>query len=167
MESVDFLYPEDSGERYRLLLQQMEALLEGEHDWAANLANAAALLNGALKEINWVGFYRMVNGELLLGPFQGKPACVHIAVGRGVCGTAVQQNAVQIVPDVHRFAGHIACDSGSASELVIPLRQGEKIVGVLDIDSPVIDRFGEDDARALEKIADRIAVACAWPEQAV
>jgi L-methionine (R)-S-oxide reductase len=166
MESVYFLYPEDSGERYRLLLQQMEALLEGEHDWAANLANAAALLNGALREVNWVGFYRMVNGELLLGPFQGKPACVHIAVGRGVCGTAVQRNTVQIVPDVHRFAGHIACDSGSASELVIPLRQGEKIVGVLDIDSPVIDRFGEEDARALEKIADRIAAACVWPEQA-
>ena len=163
MESVDFLYPEDSGERYRLLYQQMEALLEGEHDWAANLANAAALLNGALQNINWVGFYRMVNGELLLGPFQGKPACVHIAVGRGVCGTAVQQNAVQIVPNVHLFAGHIACDSGSASELVIPLHQGEEIVGVLDVDSPVISRFSEEDARELKKIADRIAEACICP----
>lgn len=164
MESVDFLYPEDSGERYRLLFRQMEALLEGENDWVANLANAAALLNGALQNINWVGFYRMVNGKLLLGPFQGKPACVHIAVGRGVCGTAVQQNAVQIVPDVHRFTGHIACDSGSASELVIPLRQGGKIVGVLDIDSPIVDRFSEEDARALEKIADLITRACAWPK---
>lgn len=164
MKSADFLYPEDSGERYRLLYRQMKALLEGESDWAANLANAAALLNGALRNINWVGFYRMANGELLLGPFQGKPACVHIAVGRGVCGTAVRQNAVQIVPDVHRFAGHIACDSGSAAELVIPLRRGDKIVGVLDIDSPVINRFSGEDARELEKIADLIAGACAWPE---
>lgn len=166
MESVDFIYPEDPGERYGLLYRQMEALLEGESDWVSNLANAAALLSGALRNINWVGFYRMKNGELLLGPFQGKPACVHIAVGRGVCGTAVQRNAVQIVPDVHRFAGHIACDSGSASELVIPLRQKERIVGVLDIDSPVFNRFGEEDARELEKIAERIAGACVWPEQA-
>lgn len=164
MESVDFIYPEDPVERYELLYRQMEALLEGESDWVSNLANAAALLNGALRDINWVGFYRMKNGELLLGPFQGKPACVHIAVGRGVCGTAVQQHAVQIVPDVHRFAGHIACDSGSASELVIPLCQKEKIVGVLDIDSPILNRFSEEDARELEKIAERISGACVWPE---
>lgn len=164
MESVEFIYPADPGERYRLLYQQTEALLEGESDWVSNLANTAALLNGALQDINWVGFYRMKNGELLLGPFQGKPACVHIAVGRGVCGTAVQQNAVQIIPDVHRFAGHIACDSGSAAELVIPLRQKDKIVGVLDIDSPILNRFGEQDAHELEKIADLIAEACVWPE---
>lgn len=164
MESVDFIYPADPGERYRLLYQQMEALLEGESDWVSNLANVAALLNGALQEINWVGFYRMKNGELLLGPFQGKPACVHIAVGRGVCGTAVQQNATQIIPDVHRFAGHIACDSGSASELVIPLRQKDRIVGVLDIDSPILNRFSKEDAHELEKIAGTIASTCMWPE---
>ena len=148
--------------RYRMLYGQMEALLDGETDWAANLANAAALLRGALPNINWVGFYRMENGELLLGPFQGKPACVHIAVGRGVCGTAVQRDATQIVPDVHRFPGHIACDSGSASELVIPLRSGGKVVGVLDIDSPVLGRFGAGDARALEEVAELISRKCSW-----
>lgn len=162
MESASKIDPEDLEERYRVLYGQMEALLDGETDWAANLANAAALLNGALPNVNWVGFYRMEKGELLLGPFQGKPACVHIAAGRGVCGTAAQRNAVQIVPDVHRFPGHIACDSDSASELVIPLRSEGKVVGVLDVDSPVLGRFGAGDARALEAVAELISRKCAW-----
>lgn len=157
MKSDNTITPEDPAERYGVLYRQMEALLDPEADETANLANAAALLNGALPEINWVGFYRMKNGELLLGPFQGKPACVHIAVDRGVCGAAVRQNATQVVPDVHCFPGHIACDCASASELVIPLRAEGKIVGVLDIDSPVPGRFGEEDARALEKIADLVS----------
>ena len=164
MEFTDFIDPGDSGERYRLLRRQMEALLDGETDWAANLANASALLNLALPDINWVGFYRMKNGELLLGPFQGKPACVHIAVGRGGCGTAVQQNAAQVVTDVHRFPGHIACDSDSASELVIPLRAGGRVVGVLDIDSPTPGRFGGEDAHALEEIAELISAGCVWAD---
>lgn len=148
--------------RYRMLYGQMEALLDGETDWAANLANAAALLRGALPNINWVGFYRMKDGELLLGPFEGKPACVHIAVGRGVCGAAVRLDATQVVPDVHRFPGHIACDSDSVSELVIPLRSEGKVVGVLDIDSPVLGRFGAGDARALEEVAELISRKCSW-----
>lgn len=164
MEQIDSVYPEDPAERYALLDAQMKALLEGETDPVANLANAAALLNGALPDVNWVGFYRLKSGELLLGPFQGKPACVHIAVGRGVCGTAVRENATQVVPDVHRFPGHIACDCDSASELVIPLRANGKVIGVLDIDSPTAGRFSAEDARALESVAERISAACAWTE---
>jgi GAF domain-containing protein len=147
---------------YPTLCAQMKALLEGESDWVVNLANAAALLYGALPQVSWAGFYRMKNGELLLGPFQGKPACVHIAVGRGVCGAAVAQNAVQIVPDVHRFPGHIACDAASASELVIPLRARGRIVGVLDLDSHVPGRFSEKDAQALVPVAELIAASCSW-----
>lgn len=164
MDAETQIYSEDSGERYRLLSQQMETLLDGETDWVVNLANASALLNIALPNINWVGFYRIKNGELLLGPFQGKPACVHIALGKGVCGTAVQQDATQIISDVHRFPGHIACDCESVSELVIPLRSEGKIVGVLDIDSPVSNRFCSEDARALEKVAEVICSGCVWTE---
>lgn len=153
---------EKQSDRYQRLCKQMEALLEGETDWVANLANAAALLNQTLADINWVGFYRLKNGELLVGPFQGGTACVHIAVGRGVCGTAVQQDRTQIIPEVRRFPGHIACDSRSASELVIPLHSAGKVAGVLDIDSPTVGRFSEEDARWLEKIAELISHKCAW-----
>lgn len=164
MGNVDWIDPKDPGERYRVLYAQMESLLSGESDSCANLANASALFNTALPNINWVGFYRMKNGELVLGPFQGKPACLRIAVGRGVCGTAVQKNETQLIPDVRAFRGHIACDSDSVSELVIPLRSEGKVVGVLDIDSPVPGRFTDEDARALEKIAELIEKACAWRE---
>ncbi|OCN02690.1 guanylate cyclase [Clostridium sp. W14A] len=162
MELVKSIYPENPAGRYKLLKQQMEVLLDGETDWVANLANAAALLNGALPNINWVGFYRLVNGELLLGPFQGKTACIHIPFGKGVCGTAAAKNKTQVVADVHRFEGHIACDSDSASELVIPLCVKDKVVGVLDIDSPVLKRFSDEDARALEEIAEMISGGCEW-----
>ena len=165
MGNADWIDPKDPGERYRVLYAQMEALLRGESDWCANLSNASALLNLALPNVNWVGFYRMKGGALVLGPFQGKPACLRIAVGRGVCGTAVQKNEMQLVPDVHRFPGHIACDSDSVSELVIPLRAEGRPVGVLDIDSPVPGRFSEEDAKALEKIAELIEKSCAWPEE--
>ena len=158
------VYPENPDERYRLLYKQMESLLEGETDWAANLANASALLAGALPQINWVGFYRMKGGELLLGPCQAKPACAHIAVGKGVCGTAVLRGAALAVPDVRRFPGHIACDADSVSELAVPLRAEGKIVGVLDIDSPVPGRFSESDSHMLEKIAALVAARCRWPE---
>ena len=139
---------------YELLLQQAEALLRDERDFIANMANLSALLFGALEDVNWVGFYRLVEkDELVLGPFQGNPACVRIKVGQGVCGTSVAQKRSLIVPDVHRFKGHIACDSASNSELVIPLLAGEDVVGVLDIDSPKLNRFDERDRRELEKIA--------------
>ena len=162
MKLENQIYPEKPAERYLLIQKQLAALLEGEKDWVANLANAAALLYNALPRINWVGFYRVQDGELLLGPFQGKPACVHIPIGRGVCGTAVAHNTTQLVPDVHCFAGHIACDADSASELVIPLHSNGKVTGVLDIDSPVPNRFNEQDAHALEKITQLISESCVW-----
>ncbi|EPR09252.1 GAF domain-containing protein [Ruminiclostridium papyrosolvens] len=160
--NINNIYPSDKKEMYKLLASQMKALLEGETNTIANLANASALLNDALIGINWVGFYIMNNGELVLGPFQGKVACVRIAVGKGVCGAAVEENATQLVMDVHNFPGHIACDSASNSELVVPLRHEGAVVGVLDIDSPQIGRFDMTDADELEKIARIIEVSCQW-----
>jgi len=126
-------------------------LLEGEPDMIATLANLSALLNQELTDINWVGFYLLQGETLVLGPFQGKPACVRIPVGRGVCGTAVAEGKTQLVDDVHQFAGHIACDGASNSEIVIPLRRAGKIIGVLDIDSPIFSRFDEQDRIGLEE----------------
>lgn len=162
MNKIDSFYPTDKKAMYKLLLEQMKALLEGEHHVIANLSNASALLNEALSDINWVGFYLMCEGELLLGPFQGKVACVHIPVGKGVCGMAVLENSTQLVDNVHEFPGHIACDSISNSEIVIPLRSQDRILGVLDIDSPSFNRFDADDATGLEKIAQAIEDACNW-----
>lgn len=162
MNKIDSIYPTDKKAMYKLLLAQMKTLLEGEQNVIANLSNASALLNEALSDINWVGFYLMCEGELLLGPFQGKVACVHIQVGKGVCGMAVLENATQLVDNVHEFPGHIACDSISNSEIVIPLHSQDKIVGVLDIDSPSFNRFDAIDATELEKIAQVIAEACNW-----
>ena len=162
MKNINTAFPQDKKAMYGLLLKQMEALLEAEHNIVANLSNASALLNEALGDINWVGFYLMDKGELILGPFQGKVACMHIAVGKGVCGTAVSENSTQLVEDVHKFPGHIACDSASNSEIVIPLRHEGKVIGVLDIDSPLFGRFDETDARELEKIAEIIEKACYW-----
>lgn len=162
MQELSSMYPECKAQLYKLLTEQLEALLEGETYVIPNLSNASALLNGALKEINWVGFYLINDGELLLGPFQGKPACIHIPIGRGVCGCAVSQNKTQLVKDVHAFPGHIACDSASNSEIVIPLRSGDKIVGVLDIDSPVFERFDEEDRLGLEAFAAILQEHCSW-----
>ncbi|MBC3616571.1 GAF domain-containing protein [Vibrio metschnikovii] len=134
---------------YQRLTKQAVALLESETDLVANLANLSALLNMELSDLNWVGFYLLQNDELVLGPFQGKPACVRILVGRGVCGTAVATNTVQRVDDVHAFVGHIACDAASNSELVIPFTICGQLVGVLDIDSPTIARFSEIDQQGL------------------
>lgn len=147
-----------------LLLRQLAALLEGERQAVPNLANAAALLWMALDRINWAGFYLVSGGELLLGPFQGKPACVRIRMGRGVCGTAAARNQTQVVPDVHRFPGHIACDADSRSELVVPLRRAGRVVGVLDIDSPFPERFGAADAALMERAARIVEEACDWEE---
>lgn len=136
------------------LLQQARALLEGERDPIANAANLAALVYQGLEDLNWAGFYFMKGGELVLGPFQGKPACVRIAVGRGVCGTAVAQGKTQRVPDVNAFPGHIACDSASNSEVVVPIRKGDEIIGVFDLDSPSLNRFSEADAKTIEELVE-------------
>ena len=140
-------------ERYALLLEQARALFEGERDFTANAANLASLLYHSLPDLNWAGFYWMRKGELVLGPFQGKPACVRIAVGRGVCGAAARERATIVVPDVHAFPGHIACDSASNSEVVVPLLRGGEVIGVMDLDSPLPGRFTQEDATALEQVA--------------
>ena len=136
---------------YDFLCQQLRSLTDGIPYKIANLANASALLWQELPQINWAGFYLMEDGALVLGPFQGKTACIRIPVGKGVCGTAVAENASQLVPDVHAFPGHIACDSASESEVVIPIRNGGEIYGVLDIDSPVKGRFTQEDLAGLTR----------------
>ncbi|MDF2487171.1 MAG: hypothetical protein K0R46_3339 [Herbinix sp.] len=162
MQEMNSMYPNNKIELYKLLIEQLKALLEEEPHIIPNLSNASALLNGALEDINWVGFYLMNGNELLLGPFQGKPACIHIPIGRGVCGSAVAQNKTQLVQDVHAFPGHIACDSASRSEIVVPLRSGNQIVGVLDIDSPELARFDEEDRQGLEAFARVLQEGCNW-----
>ena len=142
---------------YKLLSKQLAALAEGEPDFVPVLANASALLWEAMDRLNWAGFYLMDDRSLLLGPFQGKAACVRIPLGKGVCGTAVQDGRSLRVPDVHAFPGHIACDSASNSELVIPIRQGGRVVGVLDLDSPEKDRFSRSDQAGLEDFAAVLA----------
>lgn len=136
---------------YDLICAQLSALTEDIPYEIANLSNAAALLWQELPDINWAGFYRMEGGSLVLYPFQGKPACIRIPVGRGVCGTAVAEDRTQLVPDVHQFPGHIACDSASNSEIVVPIHVNGEIWGVLDIDSPCFDRFTEADREGLER----------------
>ena len=136
---------------YKTLNSQLKSLTDGVDNRVTNLANAAALLYNSLPDINWAGFYLLENGALVLGPFQGKPACVKIPLGRGVCGTAAKENKTLCVDDVHKFEGHIACDSASNSEIVIPLNSGGKLIGVLDIDSPVFSRFTEEDKTGLEE----------------
>ncbi len=150
----EFSWPKEKAELYPFLREQAAALLEGEADAIANMANLSALLWQALPEINWVGFYRTMGEELVLGPFQGKPACVRIPWGQGVCGTAAGEKAPQVVPDVHAFPGHIACDGASRSELVIPLLDEEgRVTGVLDLDSPLPGRFTGEDLEGLLSIA--------------
>ena len=137
---------------YNRIAEQLLALVEGIPYEVANLANASALLWQELPDINWVGFYKMTDGALVLGPFQGKPACIRIPVGRGVCGTAVAEDKVQLVYDVHDFPGHIACDCASNSEIVLPIHVNGEIWGVLDIDSPTVGRFTEEDQAGLGRI---------------
>ncbi len=138
---------------YPALLEQLKALVEGVPHRIANLANASALLYEGLPELNWAGFYLLEGEKLVLGPFQGKPACIEIPVGRGVCGTAVREDRTQLVPDVHAFPGHIACDSASRSEIVVPLHRNGAVTAVLDVDSPVPARFSEADREGLEAFA--------------
>ncbi len=138
---------------YKELTAQARVLLQTQFGWLSNAANLSALIFGALPDLNWAGFYILDGKTLRLGPFQGKPACTEIALGKGVCGTAAAEQKTLVVPDVHQFAGHIACDSASKSEIVIPLIAGGKLWGVLDIDSPVLARFDEDDRDGLEELA--------------
>ena len=145
-------YPKEKSLMYRLLRTQLLVLIDGVPHTTANLANASALLNSALKNINWVGFYFLEKDKLILGPFQGNPACVEIKVGNGVCGTAVAKDEIQLVKNVHEFPGHIACDSASNSEIVLPIHRNGKVIGVLDIDSPLLERFDEEDQTGLTEI---------------
>lgn len=139
------------------LLEAARALTDGEPDGVANMANVAALLWEFLPDLNWAGFYRMVEGELVLGPFIGKPACIRIALDQGVCGAAARTATTQLVADVHAFPGHIACDAASRSELVVPVVRDGKVIAVIDLDSPSPARFDEDDARGIEVLAEVIA----------
>lgn len=141
-------------EFYDQLASQTKALVCDEKDIIANMANISALLFEALDKVNWVGFYRVIEQELVLGPFQGKIACIRIPVGKGVCGTAVSENTTQRIANVHQFSGHIACDAASNSEIVIPLVVNNQIIAVLDIDSVAFDRFDEEDQKGLEAIVD-------------
>lgn len=141
-------------ELYLDLGQRLRSLLEGERDFIANAANLSSLLYHSLPDLNWAGFYLYKEGELVLGPFQGEPACVRIALGKGVCGTAAEIRQTVVVANVHEFPGHIACDSKSNSEIVVPLIKDQKLIGVLDLDSPSLDRFDDEDARGLNELAE-------------
>jgi L-methionine (R)-S-oxide reductase len=149
-------------ERYRALETSLESLLEGESDPLANLSNAAGLLAQSLDRINWCGFYLLRGQELVLGPFQGKPACVRIPLGQGVCGTAAARRETLVVPDVNRFPGHIACDPGSRSEIVVPILKNGVLRGVLDVDAPEPARFDEEDRTGLERFVAVLTPRVAW-----
>ena len=141
-------------ELYVQLAEQARSLLAGERDFIANAANFSSLLYHSLPDVNWVGFYLLKEGELVVGPFQGKPACIRIAIGKGVCGTAAERRQTVLVDNVHDFPGHIACDSESRSEIVVPMVEGERLLGVLDVDSPLLARFTEEDAEGLNKLVE-------------
>lgn len=150
--SVATIHAASKPEFYSSLNRQLAAILEGERDWICNLANTSALLMQSLPNLNWAGFYLLKGDELVLGPFQGKIACMRIKVGQGVCGTAAANRASVVVPNVHEFPGHIACDSASNSEIVVPLLHHGRLLGVLDLDSPNLARFDHEDARGLEQM---------------
>ena len=152
---------QSKAEAYRDLVQSASALVDGEPDPVANMANLAALIWQNLPTLNWAGFYRNVDGELVLGPFIGKPACIRIPFGSGVCGTAAASGLTQLVADVHAFPGHIACDAASQSELVVPVVKDGKVIAVIDLDSPETARFDEEDAQGIEALAKAIAHAIA------
>lgn len=151
----------DKAARYRELVPQLASLVDGEPDLVANLANAAAAIRACVSAASWVGFYVLKGGELVLGPFQGNVACVRIALGRGVCGTAAAEKRTVVVPDVERFPGHIACDAGSRSEIVVPILKGGQLVAVLDVDSYDLAAFDDLDAQGLGRVADVLA-PLAW-----
>lgn len=145
---------ENKQQHYAQLAQQVEAIVAGEQDLTANMANISSILYWALENVNWAGFYLVKDQQLVLGPFHGQPACIRIPIGKGVCGTAVSEKAIQLIEDVHSFSGHIACDAASNSEIVLPIFQNNQIIAVLDIDSPDIARFDLDDQAGLSQIVD-------------
>ena len=149
---------------YPLLCEQLRSLAESERHWMPLLSNASALLYDALPDLNWAGFYLIEGGSLLLGPLQGKIACIRIPLGKGVCGTAAARDETQLVPDVHAFPGHIACDCASNAEIVVPLHRGGTVIGVLDIDSPQLGRFTEADRAGLEAFARVLEETAEWRE---
>ena len=155
-------FPKKKDQLYPLLISQLSALVEGIPHPIANLANASALLKEALEDVNWAGFYLLQGEKLVLGPFQGKPACVRIALGKGVCGTAAANDTTIVVPDVHAFAGHIACDAASRSEIVVPVHHAGRLTAVLDIDSPLYERFTQADREGLERFCAVLEKACDW-----
>lgn len=164
LEYLDLNLGASKVERYEQLRARVRALVEHETDWLANLGNAAAELFAWLPNLNWAGFYLMKGGELVLGPFQGRPACVRIKVGRGVCGTAVSSRSTQVVPDVHAFPGHIACDVRSRSEIVVPVVVGGAVVAVLDLDSAELGNFDDDDRAGLEALMADLAPHVDWAQ---
>jgi L-methionine (R)-S-oxide reductase len=154
----------DKPSLYAVLAADLRVLLHTDRFWLTNTANAAALLFARLPELNWAGFYLLRGNELMLGPFQGKPACTRIAIGRGVCGTAAELRATVVVPNVHEFSGHIACDGASNSEIVVPLICGERLLGVLDLDSPRLERFDQEDREGLEAFSRILIESSDWPD---
>lgn len=152
---------------YKELNGYLESMLDGEPDWLAGISNASSLLYLMLEDINWAGFYLYKEGELVLASFQGKPACVRIAMGKGVCGTAAQTREIQIVEDVNKFPGHIACDIASQSEIVLPIIKEDRLIGVLDIDSPIKARFDKEDAEGLKEFVTILNKYLKWPDEFV
>jgi len=161
--TLDMSSPQAKRESYQLLRAQAQSLLQGERDWLANLAQFAALVYGTVPSLNWAGFYLARGEELVLGPFQGKIACVRIAFDRGVCGACARTREIQRVEDVHAFPGHIACDSASQSELVLPVLVKGRLVAVFDLDSPALARFDEDDARGMAEALAMLVQGTDWP----
>ena len=164
MFRFDHVKTDDKTEFYLQMNGYLQSMIQDEPDWLAGLANASALLYQLMPEINWAGFYLYKGGELVLGPFQGKPACIRIAIGRGVCGAAAKTGEMQIVQDVNLFPGHIACDSESQSEIVLPVFQQQRLIGVLDIDSPVKSRFDREDADGLAQFINILHQFLKWPD---
>lgn len=152
------------GTDYELMALQMKSLMEQDRNWLPVLSNASAVLMTSLEAVNWAGFYILRGDRLVLGPFQGRPACIHIDIGKGVCGTAVQRRQTLVVEDVHQFPGHIACDSASRSEIVVPIFDGDRVAGVLDIDSPVKGRFSDTDREGLESFVKTLEEYLAWQD---
>lgn len=165
MEKIDKIKFDTKDKLYNYLNMKLTGLLCTEKDWLANLSNASALIWQLMENINWAGFYLYKNDELVLGPFQGKPACTHITIGKGVCGTAAKTSITQLVKNVHEFPGHIACDCESNSEIVVPIIKNNHLIGVLDIDSPILNRFDENDQKYIEKFVSILVKYIEFPEK--